>query len=105
MLTRIVWLRSSVASRARATMMIFLSLSSRSANGGVAQPISICPVMTLVSVPGNPPVPVGRAFEPAWLSSAKRIRFDDEPGDENAMVFLSVASLRLRILLSARTYQ
>src|SRR5262245_27207845 len=105
MLTRIVWLRSSVASRARATMLIFFSWISRSANGGVAQPMSIGPVITLVSVPGSPPVAVGRAFEPAWLSNASRIRFDDEPGEENAIVFFSVASLRLLIGLSARTYQ
>src|SRR5206468_6472936 len=69
------------------------------------QPISIWPVITEVSVPGKPPVPVGFAFEPACLSSESRTRFDDEPGAENAMVLLSVASLRLRILLSDLTYQ
>ena len=86
-------------------MTIFLSFNSRSAKGGAAQPMSIWPVMTLVSVPGSPPVAVGLALEPACRNSSSRIRFDDEPGEENAMVFFSVASLRLLILLSERTYQ
>jgi len=51
--------------------------------------------MTLVSVPGRPPVAVGLAFEPAWFSKARRIRFDDDPGEENAMVFFSVAAVWL----------
>ena len=87
------------------TITIFFSCSSRSANGGTAQPMSIWPVITEVSVPGNPPVAVGFAFEPACLSSERRMRFEDEPGAENAIVLLSDASLRLRSLLSALTYQ
>src|ERR1043166_2950734 len=104
-LTRMVWFFISIASRARATILIFFSCCSRSANGGVAQPMSIWPVMTLVSVPGGPPVAVGFAFEPACLSNVRRIRFDDEPGDENAMVLFSPASLRLWLLRRGFTYQ
>src|SRR5712691_1133459 len=104
MLTRMVWSLSSVASRARAMILILLSCNSRSANGGTAQPMSIWPVIVEVSVPGKPPVAVGFAFDPACLSSERRMRFDDEPGAEKAAVLLS-ASLRLRIGLSDLTYQ
>src|SRR5215475_10320524 len=86
-------------------MVILFSCRSRSANGGAAQPMSIWPVITDVSVPGRPPVAVGFALEPACLSRESRIRLEDEPGAENAMVLLSDASLRLRILLSDFTYQ
>src|SRR5262249_7381055 len=63
------------------------------------------PVIPAVGGRGSPPVAVGFAFEPACLSSESRMRFEDEPGAENAIVLLSDASLRLRILMSALTYQ
>src|SRR5262249_38004481 len=78
--------------------------SSRRASGGPAQAMLIWRVIVEVRVEGSPPVATGFAFEPVCLSSESRIRFDDEPGEEKAMV-LSSASLRLRTLLSALTYQ
>ena len=67
--------------------------------------MSIWPVMVWVKVAGTPPVGTGLALEPACLSSVSRIRFDDEPGDENAMVLPSPASFSDLIGLSALTHQ
>ena len=81
------------------------SLTSCRPSGTTDQPTSICPVMTCVVVPGTPPVAVGLALEPVCRSSASRIRFDDEPGEENATVLPSGTSLRVLYGLSAFTHQ
>jgi hypothetical protein len=56
-----------------------------------------------VSVAGTPPVATSLASTPAFLTSASAIRFEDEPGEENATV-LPPVSLRLRMPLCARAY-
>ena len=62
-LARMVWFARSVASRARATILILPSLTSLSANGTTDQPMSICPVMVWVKVAGTPPVGTGFALD------------------------------------------
>ena len=104
MLTRMVWLASCGTSVVRAITVILPSRMFCRPNGAAAQPTSICPVITCVKVAGAPPAASGLASTCAWRSSASRIRFDDEPGEENAIV-LPAASFRLLMLLSARAYQ
>ena len=65
MMARTVCPRSEGTSLPRAMMRILPSLISFMPNGGAAQPISIWPVITGVSVPGGPPVAVGFALAPS----------------------------------------
>src|SRR5258708_34336657 len=69
MIVRTVCPRSDGASLPRMRMRILPSLSSFIPNGGAAQPISIWPDMTWVSVPAGPPVAGGLALTP---SSARK---------------------------------
>ena len=104
MLTRMVWLASCGTSPVRAITTICPSRTFCRPNGAAAQPTSIWPVITCVRVAGAPPVAMVFALTPACRSSASRIRFDEEPGEENETV-LPAASFRLLMPLSARAYQ
>src|SRR5262245_33393904 len=102
---RTVWLRSDGTSLPRATMRILPSWISLRPNGGAAQPMSIWPVITDVSVPGGPPVAVGFALAPSSSTNATTMLLELEPLVEYAMVLLAVVSFRLLIGESALTYQ
>jgi hypothetical protein len=60
-------------------MRILPSLISFTPNGGAAQPMSICPVITCVSVPGGLPVAVGFALTPSSWPNATTMLFELEP--------------------------
>ena len=77
--TRTVCPRNEGTSEPRAIMRILPSLSSLSPNGGAAQPMSICPVITEVRVPGWPPVEVGLALSPSSSTNATTMLLEDEP--------------------------
>src|SRR5262249_40208381 len=105
MMERTVWLRSDGTSLPRATMRILPSWISFKPNGGAAHPMSTCPVITDVNVPGGPPVAVGFALAPSSSTKATTMLLELEPLVEYAMVLLGVVSFRLLIGESARTYQ
>jgi hypothetical protein len=63
----------------RPTMRILPSLISLTPNGGAAQPMSICPLITCVSVAGGPPVAVGFALTPSSWVNATTMLFELDP--------------------------
>ena len=77
--TRTVWPRSDGTSLPRAMMRILPSWISCNPKGGAAQPISIWPDITDVSVAGGPPVDVGLAFAPSSSTKATTILLELEP--------------------------
>ena len=89
MLTRMVWLRISLTSPARATIRRLPSCDVLQPERHHRPADVDLPGHDLRVVPGTPPVASGLAFEPVCFSSASRIRFDDEPGEENATVLPS----------------
>src|ERR1700722_20004158 len=103
--TRTVWPRSDGTSLPWAMMRILPSLISFIPNGGAAQPMSIWPDITEVSVAAGPPVADGFALAPSSCTNATTMLLELEPLVEYAMVFFSVASFRLLIGESALTYQ
>src|SRR5581483_4881615 len=105
MITRTVCPRSDGRSLPWAMMRILPALTSRTPNGGAAQPMSIWPDITCVSVAGGPPVAVGFALVPSSCTKPTTILLELEPDVEYAMVLLEVASFRLLIGESAFTYQ
>ena len=86
-------------------MRILPSFSSFTPNGGAAQPISIWPDITCVSVAAGPPVAVGFALTPSSLAKASTRLFELEPLVEYAMVLAAVTSLAVLMGKSALTYQ
>jgi len=76
---RAVCPRSDGTSLPCATMRILPSLISCRPNGGAAQPMSIWPDITAVSVPGGPPVAVGLALAPSSWMKATTMLFELEP--------------------------
>ena len=79
MIARTVCPCSEGMSLPRAMMRILPSLISFTPNGGAAQPMSICPLITEVSVAGGPPVAVGFALTPSSWPNATTMLFDVEP--------------------------
>ncbi len=79
MMVRTVWPRSEGASLPRMRMRILPSFSSFTPNGGAAQPMSIWPDITCVSVAAGPPVAVGLALTPSSLAKASTRLFELEP--------------------------
>ena len=79
MMVRTVWPRSDGISLPRAMMRILPSLISLMPNGGAAQPMSICPDITAVSVPGSPPVAVGLALRPSSSTKAITMLLELDP--------------------------
>src|SRR6185437_9562668 len=76
---RTVCPRSEGTSLPCATMRILPSLSSFKPNGGAAQPMSIWPDITAVSVAAGPPVAVGLALAPSSLTNATTMLFELDP--------------------------
>src|SRR5262249_52472037 len=97
--------RSDGTSLPRAMMRILPSAISRRPNGGAAQPTSIWPDITAVSVAGGPPGAGGFALAPRSLTKATTMVFALEPLVEYASVFCAVRSFRLLIGESPLTYQ
>ena len=76
---RTVCPRSEGTSLPCAIMRILPSLISCKPNGGAAQPMSIWPDITAVSVPGGPPVAVGLALAPSSWTKATTMLLELEP--------------------------
>ena len=79
MMVRTVCPRNDGASLPRRRMRIFPSLISFMPNGGAAQPMSIWPDMTWVSVPAGPPVGVGLALTPSSSMNASTRLLELDP--------------------------
>src|SRR5215467_728306 len=97
--------RTITASVALATTRILPSSISLRPKGGDAQPMSTWSVITAVRVADGLPVGVGFAATPSSLTKARTIEWVDEPLVENAMVFLSVVSLRVLMFDDVLAYQ